>query len=199
VIGFEFAIVSKVLENRNALNASFWHGSPDRANSELIGITIAQNQFIACNGPRHSTLRQCRHAFSKFSVDRCDSGNSAPRRSKVHSHATAIVQRRFRDDISTFSEDLIDFKSRKRDMKPLFFYLLLNKAKSPLTRLDIPAKTAVSALCPCEFSQRWPTMEIDTEKIDEAVLALLYLTLHDGARAWKGFDWDTLSGCMRRA
>jgi hypothetical protein len=30
-------------------------------------------------------------------------------------------------------------------------------------------------------------MEIDTEKVDEAVLALLYLTLHDGARAWKGF------------
>src|SRR3977135_3074646 len=36
-------------------------------------------------------------------------------------------------------------------------------------------------------------MEIDTEKVDEAVLALLYLTLHDGPRAWKGFDWDTLN------
>jgi hypothetical protein len=36
-------------------------------------------------------------------------------------------------------------------------------------------------------------MEIDTAKIDEAVLALLYLTLHDGSRAWKGFDWDTLN------
>ena len=36
-------------------------------------------------------------------------------------------------------------------------------------------------------------MEIDTEKIDEAVLALLYLTLHDGARAWKSFDWDAMS------
>jgi hypothetical protein len=35
-------------------------------------------------------------------------------------------------------------------------------------------------------------MEIDTDKIDEAVLALLYLTLHDGVRAWKGHDWDTL-------
>ncbi len=35
-------------------------------------------------------------------------------------------------------------------------------------------------------------MDIDTEKIDEAVLALLYLTLHDDTRAWKGFDWDTL-------
>ncbi len=36
-------------------------------------------------------------------------------------------------------------------------------------------------------------MEIDTERIDEAVLALLYLTLHNGARAWKSFDWDTLN------
>jgi hypothetical protein len=35
-------------------------------------------------------------------------------------------------------------------------------------------------------------MDIDTEKIDEAVLALLYLTLHDGVRAWKGHDWDAL-------
>ena len=36
-------------------------------------------------------------------------------------------------------------------------------------------------------------MEIDTDKIDEAVLALLYLTLHNGARAWKGFDWETVN------
>ena len=35
-------------------------------------------------------------------------------------------------------------------------------------------------------------MDIDTDKIDEAVLALLYLTLHDGVRAWKGHDWDAL-------
>jgi hypothetical protein len=35
-------------------------------------------------------------------------------------------------------------------------------------------------------------MELDTNKIDEAVLALLVLGLHDGARAWKGFDWDAL-------
>jgi hypothetical protein len=35
-------------------------------------------------------------------------------------------------------------------------------------------------------------MEIDTNKV-EAVLALLYLTLHDGSRAWKGFDWDSLN------
>ena len=35
-------------------------------------------------------------------------------------------------------------------------------------------------------------MAPDTDKIDDAALALLYLTLHDGYRAWKGFDWDVL-------
>jgi len=35
-------------------------------------------------------------------------------------------------------------------------------------------------------------MELDTKKIDEAVLALLYLGLHDGVRAWKGFDWEAI-------
>lgn len=35
-------------------------------------------------------------------------------------------------------------------------------------------------------------LEIDTQKVDEAVLALLQLTLHDGNRAWKGHDWDAL-------
>ena len=37
-------------------------------------------------------------------------------------------------------------------------------------------------------------MDLDEDKIDAAVLALLRLTLHDGQRAWKGFDWD----CMNR-
>lgn len=35
-------------------------------------------------------------------------------------------------------------------------------------------------------------MEIDRDRIDEAVLALIWLTLHDERRAWKGFDWDAL-------
>jgi hypothetical protein len=35
-------------------------------------------------------------------------------------------------------------------------------------------------------------MSLDTDKIDDAALALLYLTLHDGGRAWKSFDWDVL-------
>lgn len=44
-------------------------------------------------------------------------------------------------------------------------------------------------------------MEYDDDKIDEAVLALLYLGLHGGDRAWKGFDWDAMNrlhakGCI---
>ena len=35
-------------------------------------------------------------------------------------------------------------------------------------------------------------MDIDEDKIDRAVLALLSLTLHDGNRAWKGHDWDAM-------
>jgi hypothetical protein len=35
-------------------------------------------------------------------------------------------------------------------------------------------------------------MGLDEERIDEAVLALLWLTLHDERRAWKGFDWEVL-------
>ncbi|WP_087737753.1 DUF6429 family protein [Paraburkholderia piptadeniae] len=34
---------------------------------------------------------------------------------------------------------------------------------------------------------------IDTDAIDEVALALLYLTLHDRDRAWKGFDRDVLN------
>jgi hypothetical protein len=36
-------------------------------------------------------------------------------------------------------------------------------------------------------------MPIDEHKIDEAVLALLYLTLQDGHRAWKSFDWNSMN------
>jgi hypothetical protein len=36
-------------------------------------------------------------------------------------------------------------------------------------------------------------MDYDPDKVDEAVLALLYLTLHDGARAWKSFDWEVMN------
>jgi hypothetical protein len=40
-------------------------------------------------------------------------------------------------------------------------------------------------------------MNLDKEKIEQTVLALLYLTsFEDGAavRAWKGHNWDTLNG-----
>ena len=41
-------------------------------------------------------------------------------------------------------------------------------------------------------------MKYDEDKVDELTLALLYLVAHSreegcGARAWKGFDWDTLN------
>jgi len=41
-------------------------------------------------------------------------------------------------------------------------------------------------------------MNYDTDKIDEYTLALMYLVVTDrqdgfGARAWKGFDWDTMN------
>jgi hypothetical protein len=39
-------------------------------------------------------------------------------------------------------------------------------------------------------------MEYDEEKVDEVVLALLYLTSfteHGITRAWKGQDWDVLN------
>ncbi len=41
-------------------------------------------------------------------------------------------------------------------------------------------------------------MDVDTDKIDEAVLALLFLTLHEGDRAWKGHDWDAMNRLYRK-
>jgi Domain of unknown function (DUF6429) len=36
------------------------------------------------------------------------------------------------------------------------------------------------------------TPKDNTARIDEAALGLLYLTLHDGSRAWKGLDFAIL-------
>ena len=41
-------------------------------------------------------------------------------------------------------------------------------------------------------------MDYDKDKVDEYTLALLLLVSHNreegyGARAWKGFDWDTMN------
>ena len=41
-------------------------------------------------------------------------------------------------------------------------------------------------------------MQLDTDRIDEAVLALLWLGLHDNGRAWKGFDWDAMERLHRK-
>lgn len=35
-------------------------------------------------------------------------------------------------------------------------------------------------------------MDCDEDKIDGVVLALMWLTLHNGVRAWKGFDFRVL-------
>jgi hypothetical protein len=36
-------------------------------------------------------------------------------------------------------------------------------------------------------------MEQNKDKIDETVLALLYLGIHDDHRTWKSFDWETMN------
>jgi hypothetical protein len=41
-------------------------------------------------------------------------------------------------------------------------------------------------------------MDIDEDKIDDTVLALLWLTLHDECRAWKGFDWDVTDRLFKK-
>ena len=43
------------------------------------------------------------------------------------------------------------------------------------------------------FKRVISAMAIDERKIDESVLALLYLTLHEGCRAWKSFDWQVMT------
>jgi len=36
-------------------------------------------------------------------------------------------------------------------------------------------------------------MDLDLDRIDDAVLALLLLGLHDENRVWKSFDWDAMN------
>ena len=33
-------------------------------------------------------------------------------------------------------------------------------------------------------------LDLDTDKLDDAALAILSLTLHDSNRVWKGIDWS---------
>lgn len=41
-------------------------------------------------------------------------------------------------------------------------------------------------------------MDIDTSRIDEAVLALLWLNLDATGTAWKGFDWRAMERLHER-
>lgn len=36
-------------------------------------------------------------------------------------------------------------------------------------------------------------MQYDEDKVDETVLALLYLGIHDGCRTWKDIDWESMN------
>jgi len=35
-------------------------------------------------------------------------------------------------------------------------------------------------------------MELNQQRVEEAVLAVLWLTLHNEVEAWKTIDWDTM-------
>jgi hypothetical protein len=43
-----------------------------------------------------------------------------------------------------------------------------------------------------------PDMDYDREKVDETVLALLWLTLDGDGRAWKSHDWNVLDRLHER-
>ena len=40
--------------------------------------------------------------------------------------------------------------------------------------------------------------EIDPDRVDDAVLALLRLGLHDYGRVWKTFDWEAMNRLHRK-
>jgi hypothetical protein len=74
-------------------------------------------------------------------------------------------------------------------------------ADHDLVRLEDQATTEVDPDCAWSALEygaaNWPAaggprMALNRDKIDDAALALLYLTLHDDDKAWKGFDWDVL-------
>jgi hypothetical protein len=56
------------------------------------------------------------------------------------------------------------------------------------------SKTRFDTFLSEQRAQTPPLPEYDQDKVDEAVLALLYLTLHQPGpySAWKGFTWATL-------
>lgn len=67
------------------------------------------------------------------------------------------------------------------------------RGRNPPFRKDVPTNSA---------SPKNVVMNYDTDKVDETVLALLALTVHDedefGARSWKGLDWATLDRLYKK-
>jgi hypothetical protein len=41
-------------------------------------------------------------------------------------------------------------------------------------------------------------MDYDAAKVDDVILALLYLNVVEAGRSWKGFDWDSLNRLYER-
>jgi len=41
-------------------------------------------------------------------------------------------------------------------------------------------------------------MSYDRERAADLVLALMQLTLHEGTRAWKSYDWDVMNDLFER-
>ena len=75
------------------------------------------------------------------------------------------------------------------------------KVSSRLSTIDFKALSFAVRLLPFCFDSitrlaEAPLLneqsEIDTDKIDDTVLALLWLTMCDENRAWKGHDWDAM-------
>jgi hypothetical protein len=48
------------------------------------------------------------------------------------------------------------------------------------------------------WSNSGATMSYDPERAADLVLALMQLTLHEGARAWKSYDWDVMNDLFER-
>lgn len=54
------------------------------------------------------------------------------------------------------------------------------------------------APAPPGHSESEAPMTYNRERAGEFALALMYLSLHDGARAWKGYDWDVLDSLFEQ-
>jgi hypothetical protein len=67
------------------------------------------------------------------------------------------------------------------------------KAMAGLFRVPVEHETAPAEGQKSRGAADQRQRALDNDKIDEAVLALLYLGLHEGVRAWKGFDWDAMN------